>query len=53
MTTTAQLLLGLLAAAGVVLIWGGNRLRGSDWQKGWLMIACGIVMLGNVLIWLV
>lgn len=54
MQSIATLLLGLLACAGLFLIWGGiSLLRGGNRQKGWLMIAAGVVMLGNVLIWVV
>lgn len=54
MQSIAILLLGLLAGAGLLLVWGGaGLLRRGGRQKGWLMIAAGGVMLGNVLIWVV
>lgn len=54
MTSIAMLLLGLLASAGLLLLWGGvGLIRRGGRQKGWLMIAAGLVMLGNVLIWVV
>lgn len=54
MSSIAVLLLGLLAAAGLLLFGGGvGLIRRGGRHKGWLMIAAGIVMLGNVLIWVV
>lgn len=54
MSSIAFLLLGLLAFASLLLLWGGAGLvRRGGRQKGWLMIAAGIVMLFNVLIWVV
>lgn len=36
----------LLIGFGARLVW-----RGADRQRGLLMIGCGIVFIGNVLIW--
>lgn len=35
-----------LTAGGIHLLRGGR-----DRRKGWLMLACAVVILGNVLIW--
>lgn len=50
---------GMTAAIAMIavfaLVWGGFRLlrRRGDTTKGWLMLACAVVILGNVLIWTV
>ena len=50
----AYLLLGLLTFAGLLLIWGAfDRIRKGDRPKAILMTIAGLVMLGNVLIWIV
>ena len=50
----AYVLLGLLTFAGLLLLWGAfDRMRKGDRPKGMLMIIAGLVMLGNVLIWIV
>lgn len=46
------LLLSIAVVAMFALIWGGVRTwRGGDRQKGVLMMACALVLLGNLLIW--
>jgi len=41
-----------MIAAMLLLIFGVKQaLRPADRQRGLLMIACGIVFIGNVLIW--
>jgi hypothetical protein len=46
------LLLSIAVVAMFALIWGGVRTwRGGDRQKGVLMVACALVLLGNLLIW--
>ncbi|AJP72360.1 membrane protein [Sphingomonas hengshuiensis] len=48
------LMLSLVVAAIAVLVWGAVRTwRGGDRQKGGLMFACALVILGNLLIWTV
>ena len=48
---SATLALGMIAA--LILVAGGARLVRRDRQRGLLMIAAGIVIVGNVLIWTV
>lgn len=46
------LTLSIAVLAMFALVWGGARTwRGGDRQKGVLMIACAVVLLGNLLIW--
>lgn len=46
------LMLSLVVIAIGVLLWGAVRTwRGGDRQKGGLMAACALVILGNLLIW--
>lgn len=41
-----------MIAAALLLIFGVRlALRPADRQRGLLMIACGIIFIGNVLIW--
>ncbi len=41
-----------MIAAMLLLIFGAKlALRPEDRQRGLLMIACGIIFIGNVLIW--
>lgn len=41
-----------MIAAALLLIFGVRlALRPADRQRGLLMIACGIIFVGNVLIW--
>lgn len=48
------LMLSLVVVAIGVLLWGAVRTwRGGDRQKGGLMFACALVILGNLLIWTV
>jgi hypothetical protein len=46
---SAALALGVIAAT--ILFVGGARIVRRDRQRGLLMIAAGIVILANVLIW--
>jgi hypothetical protein len=48
---SAALAITMIAAA-LLLIFGVRlTLRPADRQRGLLMIACGIIFIGNVLIW--
>jgi hypothetical protein len=48
----ASSLLSLAVLGALALFWGGAViLRRGDRQKGLLMLGCGVVVLGNVLIW--
>jgi len=41
-----------MIAAFLLLVFGIRSLRSPNGrQRGWLMIACGIIFIGNVLIW--
>jgi hypothetical protein len=41
-----------MIAAFLLLVFGARlALRPADRQRGLLMIACGIIFIGNVLIW--
>ena len=41
-----------MIAAALLLIFGVRlALRPADRQRGLLMVACGIIFIGNVLIW--
>jgi len=46
---SAALALGVIAA--LILLIGGVRMVGRDRKRGLLMIAAGVVIFGNVLIW--
>ncbi len=46
---SAALALGVIAA--LILLVGGVRMVGRDRKRGLLMIAAGVVIFGNVLIW--
>jgi hypothetical protein len=48
---SAALALGMIAA--LILIIGGVRMAGRERKRGLLMIAAGVVIFGNVLIWTV
>jgi hypothetical protein len=48
---SAALALGMIAA--LLLAIGGVRMARRDRRRGLLMIAAGLVILGNVLIWTV
>ncbi len=48
---SAALTLGVIAA--LILVVGGVRLVRRDRQRGLLMIAAGVVIFGNVLVWTV
>lgn len=48
------LTMGIATLAVLALAWGGvTVLRRGDRQRGVLMLACALVILGNVLIWTV
>ena len=49
----ASTLLALAMLAVAALLWGGWRAfrRGGDRRKAALMLACAVVIFGNVLIW--
>jgi len=49
----ASALLAVTMVAAILLLIFGARLalRPDDRQRGLLMIACGIIFIGNVLIW--
>jgi hypothetical protein len=51
--TTASAALAITMIAAMLLLVFGIRfaLRPADRQRGLLMIACGIIFIGNVLIW--
>jgi len=51
--TVASAALAITMIAAVLLLIFGIRLamRPNDRQRGLLMIACGIIFIGNVLIW--
>ncbi|WP_448665044.1 hypothetical protein ACG3SL_10325 [Sphingomonas sp. CJ20] len=50
----APWLASLVVVAIGLLVWGGARTwRAGDRQKGVLMLACAVVILGNLLIWTV
>ena len=53
METIASAALGITMIAAILLLIFGTRLarRPADRQRGLLMIACGIIFIGNVLIW--
>ena len=53
MGTFASALLGITMLAAFLLLIFGVRLalKVDDRQRGLLMIACGIIFIGNVLIW--
>ena len=53
MGTVASAALAITMIAAVLLLIFGIRLamRPNDRQRGLLMIACGIIFIGNVLIW--
>jgi drug/metabolite transporter superfamily protein YnfA len=51
--TIASAALAITMIAAILLLIFGIRLatRPDDRQRGLLMIACGIIFIGNVLIW--
>jgi uncharacterized membrane protein YozB (DUF420 family) len=50
----ADTLLAVVMAVAFVLIFGGIRLiRRGERRNGSLMLACAVVMIGNVAIWAV
>jgi len=51
--TVASAALAITMIAAILLLVFGIRLamRPDDRQRGLLMIACGIIFIGNVLIW--
>lgn len=49
----APILLSIAVLAIFALVWGGWRTLRTDRAKGVLMIACAVVILGNLLIWAV
>lgn len=53
MSSIASAALAVTMIAAFLLIGAGIRLarRPADRQRGLLMIACGIIFVGNVLIW--
>lgn len=51
MTTIASAALALAMIAAVILTIGGVKLIRKDRQRGLLMIAAALVLVGNVLIW--
>ena len=51
MTTIASAALALAMIAAMILVIGGAKMVRSDRQRGLLMIAVAIVLVGNVLIW--
>ena len=51
MTTIASAALALAMIAALILLIGGVKLVGKDRQRGLLMIAAALVLVGNVLIW--
>ena len=53
MGSLASALLAITMIASILLLGFGIRLalRTEDRQRGLLMIACGIIFIGNVLIW--
>ena len=48
---SAALALGMIAA--LILLVGGARLVRRERQRGLLMIAAGVVIFGNVMVWTV
>ena len=55
MGTLASALLAITMIAAVLLLVFGVKLalRPEERQRGLLMIACGVIFVGNVLIWTV
>jgi hypothetical protein len=53
METIASAALALGVIAALILAIGGLRIVARDRQRGLLMIAAGLVIFGNVLIWTV
>ncbi len=51
MTTIFSAALALAMIAAIILAIGGLKMVGKDRQRGLLMIAAAIVLVGNVLIW--
>jgi hypothetical protein len=53
LSTVASAALAVTMIAAILLLVFGIRLamRPDDRQRGLLMIACGIIFVGNVLIW--
>ena len=53
MNSVASALLAITMLAAILLLIFGAKLaiRPEDRQRGLLMIACGIIFVGNVLIW--
>ena len=51
MGTVASAALGLGVIAALILLAGGVRMVRSDRKRGLLMIAAGLVIFGNVLVW--
>ena len=53
MGTIASAALAITMIAAILLLIFGGRLsmRAEDRNRGLLMIACGIIFIGNVLIW--
>ena len=47
------IMLSICVLAMFALVWGGLRTVRSDRTKGVLMLACALVILGNLLIWTV
>ena len=51
-TIASAALAATMIAAFLLLVFGARlALRPADRQRGLLMIACGIIFIGNVLIW--
>jgi hypothetical protein len=53
METIASAALALGVIAALILTVGGVRMLARDRKRGLLMIAAGLVILGNVVIWTV
>ena len=51
MSTLASAALALAMIAAMILAVGGIKLLGRDRQRGLLMMAAALVLVGNVLIW--
>jgi high-affinity Fe2+/Pb2+ permease len=51
LSTLASAALALAMIAAMILAVGGIKLLGRDRQRGLLMMAAALVLVGNVLIW--
>lgn len=50
---TPSWLLSIMMLAAFALFWGATKLlrNPEDRRRGWLMMTAGVVLIGNVLIW--